>query len=476
MQQFATSHVTILDLARPAGLGARKACPMQMFMWWSDFKAKHRRKFHCGKVFDPTFFRKIPSTTLSLPRNLDPKKKPTKKGGVCQNKVFATEKPVASVRALFDMIQSTVSRSLQRSSRPLLRSATSSLRPTTIQPNTICPHTLSSRSLFTRTRPSTGKRFQGFVARVGLAAAIVYWYNTSTIFAEEPAEKQPFISRAPPVEPIPEERFPTLDEVVAEKKAKAKAAASDATNQSVMAAGELEAGSRSPGSLEEEAGQQGAFNEETGEINWDCPCLGGMAHGPCGEEFREAFSCFIFSKEEPKGVDCIERFKGMQTCFQKYPEIYGEPPSDEQEEEEIDRKLAELDKEKSEAPSKPTSETEPKPSSEAPSSQAPPPKSPPPSGSTPTSSIPHSPPQDRGTDEYSHPPPKDNSEHKAGTLVHPSPGEKGLGGGSHEGPVDTDPNTTGIIRPAPSSSGLENIGGHGAPGVRGVSDPNGPQL
>lgn len=32
--------------------------------------------------------------------------------------------------------------------------------------------------------------------------------------------------------------------------------------------------------LEQEADQQGAFNPETGEINWDCPCLGGMAHGP----------------------------------------------------------------------------------------------------------------------------------------------------------------------------------------------------
>lgn len=65
----------------------------------------------------------------------------------------------------------------------------------------------------------------------------------------------------------------------------------------------------SPDELEEEAASQGAFNEETGEINWDCPCLGGMAHGPCGEQFREAFSCFVYSKEEPKGVDCIERFK-----------------------------------------------------------------------------------------------------------------------------------------------------------------------
>lgn len=65
----------------------------------------------------------------------------------------------------------------------------------------------------------------------------------------------------------------------------------------------------SPEDLEEEASQEGAFNPETGEINWDCPCLGGMAHGPCGEEFKGAFSCFVYSTEEPKGMDCIEKFK-----------------------------------------------------------------------------------------------------------------------------------------------------------------------
>lgn len=65
----------------------------------------------------------------------------------------------------------------------------------------------------------------------------------------------------------------------------------------------------SPQALEEEAGQQGAFNPETGEINWDCPCLGGMAHGPCGEDFRAAFSCFVYSEEEPKGMDCIDKFQ-----------------------------------------------------------------------------------------------------------------------------------------------------------------------
>nr|XP_009667654.1 PREDICTED: mitochondrial intermembrane space import and assembly protein 40 [Struthio camelus australis] len=38
-----------------------------------------------------------------------------------------------------------------------------------------------------------------------------------------------------------------------------------------------------------------------GDINWNCPCLGGMASGPCGEQFKSAFSCFHYSTEEIKG-------------------------------------------------------------------------------------------------------------------------------------------------------------------------------
>lgn len=87
------------------------------------------------------------------------------------------------------------------------------------------------------------------------------------------------------------------------------------------------------GALEEEADEQGAFNPETGEINWDCPCLGGMAHGPCGDEFRAAFSCFVYSKEEPKGMDCIDRFRGMQDCFRLHPDVYGEELADDGEDE-----------------------------------------------------------------------------------------------------------------------------------------------
>ncbi|XP_078104567.1 coiled-coil-helix-coiled-coil-helix domain containing 4b [Sander vitreus] len=65
----------------------------------------------------------------------------------------------------------------------------------------------------------------------------------------------------------------------------------------------------------------------SGEINWNCPCLGGMASGPCGTEFKDAFSCFHYSKEEVKGSECLEQFRAMQECMQRYPELY--PQEDE---------------------------------------------------------------------------------------------------------------------------------------------------
>ncbi|KAL7296375.1 hypothetical protein TKK_0010389 [Trichogramma kaykai] len=65
-----------------------------------------------------------------------------------------------------------------------------------------------------------------------------------------------------------------------------------------------------------------------GQINWSCPCLGGMATGPCGLEFREAFSCFHFSKTDPKGSDCFDAFKTMQACMSNYPSIYANKDTD----------------------------------------------------------------------------------------------------------------------------------------------------
>lgn len=68
----------------------------------------------------------------------------------------------------------------------------------------------------------------------------------------------------------------------------------------------------------------------SGEINWNCPCLGGMASGPCGAQFKEAFSCFHYSKEEVKGSECIDQFRSMQECMQKFPELYPQEEEKEQ--------------------------------------------------------------------------------------------------------------------------------------------------
>jgi intermembrane space import and assembly protein 40 len=75
--------------------------------------------------------------------------------------------------------------------------------------------------------------------------------------------------------------------------------------------------------VEDEAEYEGLI-KPNGEINWECPCLGGMATGVCGEQFKEAFSCFHTSTSEPKGSDCIEQFRTMQECFRQYPNVYGD--------------------------------------------------------------------------------------------------------------------------------------------------------
>ena len=78
-----------------------------------------------------------------------------------------------------------------------------------------------------------------------------------------------------------------------------------------------------------------------GEINWNCPCLGNMASGPCGVDFREAFSCFHYSKADPKGSDCYEPFSKMQQCMVSYPELYP-MNNDDDDENELDKALSEL--------------------------------------------------------------------------------------------------------------------------------------
>ena len=93
---------------------------------------------------------------------------------------------------------------------------------------------------------------------------------------------------------IQESREPTVDAIFEEKRRRQAQVAAEAEQKQQFAEGGIEGeeGEEEGGleGLEDEAGQQGAFNPETGEINWDCPCLGGMAHGPCGEEFKAALA------------------------------------------------------------------------------------------------------------------------------------------------------------------------------------------
>lgn len=135
----------------------------------------------------------------------------------------------------------------------------------------------------------------------------------------------------PQADVIDESSLPTLDTIKPKVRAKPEepsqsevaAAAATATQPDDLADVNTAAASKdvqvsegglaSAEELESEASQEAAFNPETGEINWDCPCLGGMAHGPCGEEFKAAFSCFVYSNEEPKGIDCIEKFKSASS-------------------------------------------------------------------------------------------------------------------------------------------------------------------
>ncbi|KAK5062995.1 hypothetical protein LTR84_005071 [Exophiala bonariae] len=214
---------------------------------------------------------------------------------------------------------------------------------------------------FASTTPVNGRRsWKSSALRWGIAVAGIYYYNTSPVFAEQPQHHL----LNPNLEHLEDTQdHQSLEELTtrrarnAEKNASQLHSAVDAIsteNASTTVVSEHEvplstddgAGAGGVAALEEEAGQQGAFNPETGEINWDCPCLGGMADGPCGPEFKEAFSCFVFSQEEPKGMDCIDKFQNMQQCFQRHPDVYkGELEDDEELDAELEGERQELVKE-----------------------------------------------------------------------------------------------------------------------------------
>ncbi|EXJ83256.1 hypothetical protein A1O1_06875 [Capronia coronata CBS 617.96] len=221
----------------------------------------------------------------------------------------------------------------------MFRPAARSLVRTAIRPGLVAPRTAVGRR-FVSTSPVDARRsWKSTLFRWGIAIAGIYYYNTSPVFAEQPQNNllNPNLDAADdiieesPLEALTSRRQRQPESNSAVLHAAADAVSSENASTSVAAQEQEPLSTGSAGELEEEAANEGAFNPETGEINWDCPCLGGMAHGPCGPEFREAFSCFVFSTEEPKGMDCIDKFQNMQQCFQRYPEVYkGELEDDEE--------------------------------------------------------------------------------------------------------------------------------------------------
>ena len=154
--------------------------------------------------------------------------------------------------------------------------------------------------------------------------------DTKVLEEENLVNKQSAEEEATPAveETIEKEATPASEETIEKE---AESVSEEATEKEATPA--AEENSTEAGAVDPSAGP--AYNPETGEINWDCPCLGGMAHGPCGEEFKTAFSCFIYSEAEPKGVDCVEKFQGMQECFKKHPEVYAEQLKDDDEVEHV---------------------------------------------------------------------------------------------------------------------------------------------
>ncbi|KAI0633901.1 hypothetical protein C8Q77DRAFT_1057060 [Trametes polyzona] len=183
------------------------------------------------------------------------------------------------------------------------------------------------RSLHTSTRaaaPARPARFRTALGASAVAASYFLWssWNHERIALDAPSSSSKQVPLTPKSSTSPEaiSHSPSTaaqHEPSLHTPPKSSSADTPAPEGDAAPAPQTEEGESSGGS-------GGAFNPETGEINWDCPCLGGMAHGPCGMQFREAFSCFVFSEAEPKGIDCVEKFKAMQECFREHPDVYGE--------------------------------------------------------------------------------------------------------------------------------------------------------
>ncbi|XP_044488311.1 mitochondrial intermembrane space import and assembly protein 40 homolog [Mangifera indica] len=54
----------------------------------------------------------------------------------------------------------------------------------------------------------------------------------------------------------------------------------------------------------------------------ECPCIADLRSGPCGEQFSEAFLCFLKITSEEKGSDCVHPFVALQNCIKANPDAF----------------------------------------------------------------------------------------------------------------------------------------------------------
>ncbi|OIT00725.1 PREDICTED: mitochondrial intermembrane space import and assembly protein 40 homolog [Nicotiana attenuata] len=54
----------------------------------------------------------------------------------------------------------------------------------------------------------------------------------------------------------------------------------------------------------------------------ECPCIAHLRSGPCGNQFSDAFLCFLKSTAEEKGSDCISPFVALQSCIKANPNAF----------------------------------------------------------------------------------------------------------------------------------------------------------
>ncbi|XP_006360851.1 mitochondrial intermembrane space import and assembly protein 40 [Solanum tuberosum] len=61
----------------------------------------------------------------------------------------------------------------------------------------------------------------------------------------------------------------------------------------------------------------------------ECPCIAHLRAGPCGNQFSDAFLCFLKSTAEEKGSDCVSPFVALQSCIKANPNAFSKDVLDE---------------------------------------------------------------------------------------------------------------------------------------------------